>query len=188
MMEIQYGSGVMAPLGHLQIGSLATPWKILAENIGFYTAMETGYPSTKTKIMLSYVNMKQLKAIGGIGESGETAPRDVDQAAKQGQEVATILLLMWTDPALGKSLRLRIVITSVRQLMEIGGSGEIGERVPENVDMANKHGEEVATVLLLLMEDQPALAMVFKLKVVRREWTLFILKELTNATKALNLF
>ena len=81
--------------------------------------MENGYPSTKTKIMPLYVNMKQLKAIGGIGESGETAPRDVDQAAKQGQEVAITLLLMWMDPAQGKSLRLRIVIISVHQVKSL---------------------------------------------------------------------
>ena len=118
-ITMEYGFGVMAPHGHLQIGSLATPLKASPKNIGFYTAMENGYPSTKTKIMLLFVNMKQLKAIGGIGESGETAPRDVDQAAKQGQEVATILLLMWMDPAQGISLRLRIVITSVRQVKSL---------------------------------------------------------------------
>lgn len=49
--------------------------------------------------------------------------------------------------------------------MVIGGSGENGELVPQNVDTATKHGLEVVTILLLLMEDHPALAIVLKPKV-----------------------
>ena len=50
--------------------------------------------------------------------------------------------------------------------MEIGESGQNGELVPfPNVE-ANKHGKEVATILLLLMVDVTAQALVMALKVL----------------------
>ena len=50
--------------------------------------------------------------------------------------------------------------------MEIGESGQNGELVPfPNVE-DNKHGKEVATILLLLMVDVTAQALVMALKVL----------------------
>ena len=52
--------------------------------------------------------------------------------------------------------------------MEIGASGQNGELVQRtgHVDEAKKHAQEVATILLLLMGGETALAVVLKLKVL----------------------
>ncbi len=56
----------------------------------------------------------------------------------------------------------------MKKLMEIGASGQNGEPVQRtgHVDEAKKHAQEVATILLLLMGGETALAVVLKFKVL----------------------
>ena len=50
--------------------------------------------------------------------------------------------------------------------MELGVDGKVGEPVPKSVDLGNKHGQEVAIILLLLMGGPSALERTLRLKVL----------------------
>ena len=54
----------------------------------------------------------------------------------------------------------------LKQLMGIGEIGHNGDLVQNRNVEANKHGQEVATILLLLMVEITALAMIVKLEVL----------------------